>query len=500
MNSIPRLLLVCFSIFTMCAIMAHFLFTRGAALALDRDILGRGDAIYEAADYDSDFSDYDKKTECLDAGCNDVANCTSGSHEHVVYYTKTITGSEVLRLASKYHYTIKGKVLVRNDRTTREYSDKYPYIKNSINNIDYIEPTDNYIAKVIMSKGKPYTMYFYYDGYQLYNKAGLTKVEPLYFKKGGHDYSLFQQFTESGEYNVPDGSNFMLYACASGKDTDAGQAIAGVKVTNCSKVIVEINYKGNTVIKLLGRGGVDPIVSRQFSTAYLSCVNNYTGYATITLQAGKYKDSYLNEKELESATDLFRAYSAGEDGADGYDGSIYFISGDTYSVGPNGRVFAGGKGGEGGAYGFGGAGGNGGYEIIVGREVNKFTAYQNNPLGGGAGYAASYAGINYAKLKNLLPVSFGGIVTDESSHSDYSYTSATSGSNGTLLYGGNGGTAGLLYSDEGAMEGQDTAAAGGGGGGGGYGAGGGAGGTNVGDEPSAESGTPSGGMVYISFK
>lgn len=488
MNSLPRLLMVGFSIFVMCSLMAYFYNTKSNATAFDKEVIARGDTLQEAASYDSDFSDYDKQTECIEATCSDVKNCTDSSHRHVIYYTKQIDGSEVIRLVTKYSKTIKGTTLVRTDRTTRIYSVELPFVKNAINNIDYIDPSDTYVAKIIMRKDEPYTMYFYLNGYQLYNKEGLKKVDELLFKPGGHNYSLYHQFTESGSYVIPSGRTFYLYACASGKGTKAGQAISKVKVENCTKVDVELTYEGSTVITVSNSNGGTPVVTdlegESFPTA-------------ITLKAGCYDSSHLFDQELLAAKNLFKAYSTGEDGENGYDGAEYYLTNNEYTLGQ--ETYSGGQGGQGGAFGFGGAGGNGGYRVFV-NNTTKFIAYQNAPLGGGAGYATGYSGINYEKLKSLLPVSLGGYVNDSLAPNDIDYAPAASGGNGTLLFGGNGGTAGIISATNFINSfGQFTANAGGGGGGGGYGAGGGAGGNNT-DGTIAQSGKPSGGMVYLSFE
>lgn len=518
MNSVIRIILESVSIFVSCILLAWLLVLINNATETNNISLNSSALTTCNVTKDNDFIDYSETSECITTDCTNKDNCTTQNHIKVTYYRKEILGEEVLRLISKYSEIIDGTTLVRTDKMTRNYNKLYKFIRNMPNNLDYIDPNETFVAKIIMKDNKPYTMYFTQIGTMFYKVNDESKeraIEELMFFPGGHTASNFLMFTETDSYKFPESTGIdkiKLYACASGKGTEAGEAVAGeiIKATdyglsNFSSCLVNVSltYEGETIIKIFRPNTTVPIFEK-------------------TLYAGNYTE--LTDPNVEEAKNLFEAYKTGEDGEDGLDGYEYVVNylDDKTNVVSKGLIYKGGSGGEGGLYGFGGAGGNAGFIVKHEKGVASFKGYsQNGGSSGIIGYEDDMKEIT-TKLLSTAIVGYGGnvdntlnpflIINDvgeiqKSVFYNHNYTqiiSRTSGGSGTLYYGGYGGTATSISFNSSNV---DISAVnswvmlnGAGGGGGGYGAGGGeAGECTYNYNRSQENGQPSGGMVYLKF-
>lgn len=518
MSSTIRILLESVSIFVACLLLIWLLTLTNNATETNNAALTGSDLTTYKVTQDNDFIDYLKTSECITKNCTNYNNCISPNHVKVIYYRKEILGDEVLRLINKYNEIVDGTVLVRTDKITRNYNKLYKFIKNMPNNLDYINPKETFVAKIILKDNKPYTMYFSQKG-TMFNIIGEESsekaIEELMFHSIGHTSSNFLMFTESSTYNFPDNTNInkiKVYACASGKGTKAGEALAGEVIkasdyglpnfSSC-EIVVNLTYEGDTSINLFRPNKSIAIYKKN-------------------LQAGNYVE--LNDQNAEEAKYLFGSYKTGEDGENGSDGYRYIVS---YSEGKTNvkateLVYKGGIGGEGGIYGFGGAGGNAGYIVKHERGIASFKGYSANGGGSGViGYKSNDKEIS-TKLLSLSIVGYGGIVNNapypfllindegeiqKSIYYNHNYTQVESrlnGGSGTLYYGGYGGAASSISFSDVNVDISTTdwwvMFNGAGGGGGGYGAGGGeAGECSYNYNREQEYGHPSGGMVYLEF-
>lgn len=520
MNNVIKIIIEAVSVFIVCILLTWMFRLSNNATETNSAALNHSDLTQDVITRDNDFIDYLEEVECINEDCTNRTNCTVEAHskEQVTYYRKEIDGNEVLRLIMKYNEIVDGTVLVRTDKMTRNYNKLYKFVKNMPNNLDYINPTETFIAKIILKDNKPYTMYFTQVGKMFYVKDGEDKesdIEELMFHSKGHNSSNFLMFTESAEYDFPettDINKIKIYACASGKGTKAGEALAGKTLLasglgittfgGCHLSIV-INYQGSTEITLKNKEG-NQLYSKE-------------------LEAGGFNST--DSVENEQAKRVFGAFVSGKDGNDGSDGYRYFVSstGDKTIVNTVEKVYLGGKGGAGGLYGFGGAGGNAGY--IVQRDQGVVSFSGTPSLGGSSGILGYSDDSDEPNTKLLTPVivGYGGKVSEAKCvaisefntiepgviiNSSITIQNRLSGGNGSLYYGGYGGTAAIFMSDD--LSGTTFANSeftgslvmfnGGGGGAGGYGAGGGeAGSCAYNDERYKEHGKPSGGMVYLQF-
>lgn len=526
MNSSVRLILEAVSVFIACAMLVWLVTLLNNSTETNNTALNNSDLTTYEITKDSDFVDYTEKKECINEDCDNPLECNDSSHTKARYYTKFITGSEVLRLVAKYDELVQRVIIVRTDKTTRSYDRTYKFIKNMPNNLDYINPDATFKAKVILQNNQPHTMYFSQQGKMFYKENDVVKekdIEELMFKKGGHNYSNFIMFTESGTYTFPADSNvskITIYACASGLGTKAGQAIAGEEIKairlwqrdtfkDCT-IKVDITYEGCTEITV------------HAPNRYEDC--------SYVLRAGEFdKSIFTDPQATERAKQILGAYQTGCDGEKGKDGYSYEVTleNDKTIVITGAKASTGGEGGQGGLYGFGGAGGNGGYIVKYEDGVVNFKSYTSN---GGSGGTIGYDDDNLDLKTKLLPsmiLGYGGrrdkrgedfIVFDSNGNPKEGnwYTRANvristeecNGGNGTMYFGGYGGSSPILdISENRADETRGTIwnmFNGAGGGAGGYGAGGGAAGGGVGGGSynlnlSNENGEPSGGMVYLQF-
>jgi hypothetical protein len=427
------------------------------------------------------------------------------------YDKQVVDGETVIDIILKWQNTYA--VYVKTPSFVKKYYHDNPFVKNMPNNLDYINIDHKYNVYVHVFKDK--------TGKIIGPKNSVTgrTLEPLieiddatseeYAKNDDgrlHINDLddnnvaFVQYTESGEFKVPDGVNkIQLYACGSGKGTSAGNFEAQENFSSGGTIYISSNRNLRTIsISITYRG--DTVVKYH---------NQNNALKTLTFRGGAL-DHHVNGITLATGANTF---IGGQDGARGQNGYINGQSVDDATE----NYCKGGKGGIGGAFGFGGGGGAGASIDTLAQVVkenspdpaNADPATYSTPevtaaLGGA--YIDAIAGHNShtnnatANLANKTQAILGLGGKGSKGQDKYSVKvsktlAGSDGLNGTVYKGGNGGITQQLVLPNtyklpfpGLVDNSSTLAkecfsravgAGGGGGAGGYGAGGGQGGYGV---------------------
>lgn len=373
------------------------------------------------------------------------------------YDGKTVDGGELLSFINKYQSSYK--IGIKTENITKYYNKENPKVNNSPASLDYVNPNWTFNLRFSYRNGEDVKGIYatqigsYPDGRTITAMTDSEQADP------------FIMFTESGSYTVPDGvSTVRISACASGKGIYAGEFVGAdgeysITVAPGDELTFVIQYLGDTIIF-------------------------HNGLEIKRLRAGVVADSYEST--------LF-GYYTGRDGSDGENGlkNGVRISSERGSATDDGL---GGRGGFGGAFGFGGGGGAGAsvdtYDQIVVNAAGNIADYEVTSGAATAGTSGK------AESSPVVRAAGGAGSTGKlrwDSKTKFQLVAGTGG-NGTLYFGGKGGTTSFSTNGFSPLNAvvatganpltmfSAVSGAGGGGGAGGYGAGGGEGGHGIKDE------------------
>ena len=373
------------------------------------------------------------------------------------YDGKTVEGGELLSFINKYQNDYK--IGIKTENITKYYNKENPKVNNSPASLDYVNPSWNFSIRFSYRNGEDVKGIYatqigsYPNGQTIAAMTDSEQADP------------FIMFTESGCYTVPAGVHTVrISACASGKGIYAGEFVGAdgeysISVNEGDELSFVIQYLDDTIIYL-------------------------NGTQIKRLRAGVIDDAY--------ECTLF-GYYTGRNGSDGENGlkNGVRISSERGTAIDDGL---GGHGGYGGAFGFGGGGGAGAsvdtYDQIVVNESNHIVDYE-------ATASAAAAGTSGKSESSPVVRAVGGSGSTGKlrwdSKTKFQLVAGTGG-NGTLYFGGKGGTTSFStygFSPLNAVIAAGAnpltmfsavSGAGGGGGAGGYGAGGGEGGHGIKDD------------------
>lgn len=392
----------------------------------------------------SDIIDsYDKQQSFLD---DDVT----------AYDGKILDGGDLLSFINKYQ--TKYKIGLKTENITKFFTKENPKVNNSPANLDYVNPAWTFNIRFSYRNGEDIRAIYvtqigsYPSGDMITAMTDSEHADP------------FIMFTESGSYTVPEGiHSIRISACASGKGIYAGEYIGAdgeytISVNEGDQLSFILQYLGDTIIYL-------------------------NGTEIQRLGAGLVSDEYEST--------LFGYYTGrnGQDGKNGIRNGVMITDARSSSTSDG----LGGHGGYGGAFGYGGGGGAGAsvdtYDQIVVDASDNIVNYEVTATSSAAGTSG------HSESSPVIRAAGGSGSTGKlrwDSKTKFNIIGGNGG-NGTLYFGGKGGstsfsTYGFSPLNVTVAAGADpltmfsaVSGAGGGGGAGGYGAGGGEGGHGIKD-------------------